>query len=79
MLKDLCFKLASLIPHHLLKPSKAFLVCEEVRYDRNTHEIILFSSFFSKFKKKKLKVLKDACGILINIFTNAFAGKGSNK
>jgi len=30
-------------------------------------------------KKKKLKVLKDACGILINIFTNAFAGKGSNK
>jgi hypothetical protein len=39
------------------------------------HEIILFSSFFSKLKKKKLKVLKDACGILINIFTNAFAGK----
>jgi hypothetical protein len=36
VLKDLCFKLASLIPHHLLKPSKAFLVCEEARYDRNT-------------------------------------------
>jgi hypothetical protein len=48
-MKDLCLKLASLLPPHLFKPSKVFLVCEEVRYDRNTHEIILFSSFFSKF------------------------------
>jgi len=35
-MKDLCLKLASLLPPHLFKPSKVFLVSEEARYDLNT-------------------------------------------
>lgn len=55
-MKGLCLKLASLLPPHVCKPSKVYLVYEEVRFDINSrHQIIIFF-FLLQIKEKVLKV-----------------------
>lgn len=72
-MKDLCFKLASLVPHHFFKPSKVFFVyvCllrSQVCYKfMGSYYFLLVQVKYVQF----LKVLKDVCG-LVNFFTNAF-------